>query len=375
MSTTRLQEVQICFGFGKQTDIATANLVAAMWRLKKLNAQLANPKLNTENDAEEYGKGHEFATQTFKTSWDTGGTLEKYLSAEMAAWAMCFGLGKVTKAGTTNLTVHADGGDLKANLSLAVRVQSAASGSISLNADFPKQKGTSSTSFTFNLTLKNDTPSEVTYSFNSTGPNGWTVSTKPAGQSQATSLTVAAGSTGSLSTSVSPSSDATAGDYPVVVTVSGGGKTAEADLTVTITGSYSLSLSTPDQVLSTTANAGTEKDFVITLTNTGTAPITQITPSATAPTGWKVTFTPATIASLAPGATATQNVTAAILPSSDAIAGDYSITMTATGAEASASQAIRVTVQTPQFWWIAGVVLLLATFAGLYWVFRTYGRR
>jgi len=51
MSTTRLQEVQICFGFGKQTDIATANLVAAMWRLKKLNAQLANPKLNTENDA------------------------------------------------------------------------------------------------------------------------------------------------------------------------------------------------------------------------------------------------------------------------------------------------------------------------------------
>jgi hypothetical protein len=57
MSATRLQELQICFGFGKQTDIATANLVAAMWRLKKLNAQLANPKLNTENDAEEYGKG------------------------------------------------------------------------------------------------------------------------------------------------------------------------------------------------------------------------------------------------------------------------------------------------------------------------------
>src|ERR1035438_10650954 len=82
MSTTRLQEVQICFGFGKQTDIATANLVAAMWRLKKLNAQLANPKLNTENDAEENGKGHEFATTTFKTSWDTGGTLEKYLRSE-----------------------------------------------------------------------------------------------------------------------------------------------------------------------------------------------------------------------------------------------------------------------------------------------------
>ena len=101
MSTTRMQEVLIGFGKGKQTDIATANLVANVWQLKKLNAALANPKLNTENDAEEYGMGHEFATTTFKTSWDISGQIEKYLSAEIAAWAMCFGLGKVVKSGTT----------------------------------------------------------------------------------------------------------------------------------------------------------------------------------------------------------------------------------------------------------------------------------
>ena len=101
MSTTRLQELLIGFGKGKQTDIATANLVANVWQLKKLNAQLANPKLNTENDAEEYGKGHEFPTQTFKTSWDVNGALEKYLGGEIAAWAMAFGLGKVVKSGTT----------------------------------------------------------------------------------------------------------------------------------------------------------------------------------------------------------------------------------------------------------------------------------
>jgi len=101
MSTTRLQELLIGFGKGKQTDIATANLVASIWQSKKLNAQLANPKLNTENDADEYGKGNEFPTQTFKTSWDVSGSLEKYLSAEIAAWAMAFGLGKVVKSGTT----------------------------------------------------------------------------------------------------------------------------------------------------------------------------------------------------------------------------------------------------------------------------------
>ena len=100
MSTTRLQEVQICFGKGKQTDIATAQAAAVMWRFNKLNAALANPKLATENDAEEYGKGHEFPTVTYKTGWDVAGSLEKYLSAEMAAWAMSFGLGKVVKSGT-----------------------------------------------------------------------------------------------------------------------------------------------------------------------------------------------------------------------------------------------------------------------------------
>ena len=99
MSTTRLQEVLICFGKKKQADIATAQAAADMWRFTKLNAALVNPKLATENDAEEYGKGHEFPTATYKTAWDVGVTLEKYLGAEIGAWAVCFGLGKVVKSG------------------------------------------------------------------------------------------------------------------------------------------------------------------------------------------------------------------------------------------------------------------------------------
>ena len=99
--SANIREILIGFGKGKQTDIATANLVANVWQLKKLKAALANPKLNTESDAEEFGKGHEFATQVFKTSWDVAGTIEKYLSSDIAAWAMAFGLGKVVKSGTS----------------------------------------------------------------------------------------------------------------------------------------------------------------------------------------------------------------------------------------------------------------------------------
>ena len=276
-------------------------------------------------------------------------------------------------AATSTITVHANGGDQKSSLAVVVRVESAAAGAVSLTSDFASQQGASSSTFNFNLTLKNDTPTESTYSIAAQGPDGWTVTAKPAGQAQATSLTVAAGSSGSVAVVATPTSDATAADYPVKVTVSGGGKTAEADLTVTITGSYSLTVSTPDQNLATTANAGSEKDFTIQITNGGTAPITAITPTATAPTGWKVTFDPTKLDSL--DTQKQQTVTAKIVPSADAIAGDYNVTMTASGKEANGSVVIRVRVETPQFWWIAGLVLIAATFAGLYWVFRTYGRR
>src|SRR4029077_324339 len=107
--------------------------------------------------------------------------------------------------------------------------------------------------------------------------------------------------------------------------------------------------------------------------NSGSAPVTNVTMTASAPTGWKVEFDATTVASIPAGETA--NVTAPITPTSDAIAGDYSMTITSKGTEASADTDIRVRVETPQFWWIVGVVLIVGVFAGLYWVFRKYGRR
>jgi len=94
-----IREKLIGFGKARQADIATANTVANIWRLNKLNTTFANPRLNTENDAAELGKGHEFATEVFKTSWDVSGQIEKYLSSDFAAWAMGFGLGKAVKTG------------------------------------------------------------------------------------------------------------------------------------------------------------------------------------------------------------------------------------------------------------------------------------
>jgi len=275
--------------------------------------------------------------------------------------------------GASTIRVVATGASGQDTLPLSIRVAEAAAGDVTLTSDFPELKGPSTASFTFNLTLTNGTATEASFSMDASGPDGWTVAAKPAGQAQATSTVVPAGGNTSIVVSVTPAADVAAGSFPITVTVSGAGKTVTSNLTVTITGTYSIAVSTPDKVLSTTANAGSAKPFQVTVTNTGTAPVTAVTPSASAPTGWTVTFAPEAVPSIAPNDT--QTLTATITPSADAIAGDYELTITAKGAEATDNVTIRVRVETPQVWWIAGVVLIVAVFAGLYWVFRTYGRR
>ncbi len=276
-------------------------------------------------------------------------------------------------SGSKTITVNANGGGQTDSLQLTVKVEAAAGGDVTLKTDFPELKGTSASTFNFGITLKNGTTSQATYAISATGPDGWTITAKPSSSQQATSTVVDAGNSTTLSLAASPPTDIQAGTYPITLSVSGGGKTASVDVAVTITGSYSLSVSTPDAVLSTAANAGQEKTFSLTITNGGTAAVTGIEPNATTPTGWKVTFDPAKIESLDPGKT--QTVIAKIVPSGDAITGDYNVTMTAPGTEASGNTVIRVRVDTPGFWMLIGGALILAVFAGLYWVFRTYGRR
>jgi uncharacterized membrane protein len=279
-----------------------------------------------------------------------------------------------TKATEGRLVVVArDAAGTTARLPLDITIASAASGSVTLTSDYPGLKGPSTSTFTFSLQLKNGTPNEATFALDAVGPDGWTVTAKPQGKDQATSATVPAGGSTTITLTAEAPSDVQAGTFPIEASATGAGQTAKADVTVEITGTYRLTVSTPDQVLSAAANAGTEKDVPLTVNNSGTAPVTGVALSASTPTGWKVTFDPAALDSVDAGQTAT--VTAKIVPSADAIAGDYEMTVTAKGAEASDDVQLRIRIETPQLWWIAGIALIVLVFAGLAWVFRRYGRR
>jgi uncharacterized membrane protein len=278
-----------------------------------------------------------------------------------------------TATGASAITVTATGLGQTATLQLDLTVKPS-TGDVTLTTDFPSLKGASNTSFSFNLTLTNNTPQDLTFAVDAQGPDGWTVTAQLTGQTQAASAIVKAGSTSGVSVTAKPPDSVAAGQYPISVVATAGAKQIKQDLQVEITGSYSLAMSTPNQVLSASGSAGHDTQQQLTITNGGTAPITNVVITASAPTNWKIAFDQPTTASIAPNQTVT--ITATITPSADAIAGDYQVTFNATSDQQStASSDIRFTVQTSLEWAIIGGALIVLVFVGLWWVFKRYGRR
>jgi uncharacterized membrane protein len=286
-----------------------------------------------------------------------------------------------TTTKTARIAVTGSSGSLSDRLALTVGVNTEAGGSVDLKTDFPALQGPASGTFSFSLTLSNNTPQDLTFALSAQGPAGWTVTAHPSSQEQASSTTVNAGSTATVSVSANPPDAVTAGDYPITVTASSGPQTVDAKLGVTIVGDYKLTLTTPDGRLNANGTAGSQISRSLSIHNDGSAPLNGVKVSATPPNGWKVTFSPSdTIDQVAPGQDG--QVTALITPSGDAVAGDYVVSFSASAASegssgnaATASQEIRVTVETSLVWGLVGLLLIAAVLAGLFWVFRTYGRR
>jgi uncharacterized membrane protein len=277
-------------------------------------------------------------------------------------------------ADTYRVTVQASAGSERVTLPIGVRVAEEVAGSVTLEAEFPSLRGAADTMFTFDLNLTNDTAEETTFSLEAAGgAEGWQLTARPSGQAQASTATVAPGESAGVTLEVDPPDDTPAGTYPVGIRAVGGGNEAVAELQVEITGDFAISLTTPDERLNATVVAGGSTQLQMVVLNEGTAPLVGVTLTATPPAQWDVTFEPASVEQIAPGESAT--VTATIVPSGDAVAGDYAVNMRAEVPEANDSVEIRTTVETSLLWGAIGIALIIATFAGLAWLFRRYGRR
>ncbi len=276
-------------------------------------------------------------------------------------------------AGTYTITVVAKGERQTVRFPLEVVVKEKAPARLSLKVDLPTLRGAPTTTFRFNLTLRNEGDEDLSVNLSADTMPGLGVSFKSVGK-EVTAVPLNANGTKSVTLEVRPLVDLPAGTYPITVLAQGGEASATLEVAVEITGQPNLTITTPDQRLSLDAYAGKETSFKFLVRNTGTAPAHDISLNASEPSGWKVRFDPDNIPELPVDNEVT--VTAYVTPSDQAIAGDYMVTVRASAQNVrTASTDFRVTVRTSTLWGLVGIVLIAVAVLVVALAVMRFGRR
>ncbi len=164
------------------------------------------------------------------------------------------------------------------------------------------------------------------------------------------------------------------GEYKITFEVGSGEMKDSVELKAVITARYFLALIPSAERLDTKAKAGKDNYFSVELGNLGTAAVDNINFSSTKPQGWTIEFTPDKVDLLE--AIDTQTIDVNIKPPPETIAGDYMVTIRASGAQTSSDKLdIRVTVETPTIWGWVGVGIILIVIIGLVVIFMRFSRR
>jgi len=281
---------------------------------------------------------------------------------------------KDAPTGTNTLTVSAEGPSTKVSLPVAVTIAKDLPAKVSLQPQLPELRGSSKSSFEFQVAVKNESGKRILASLGAQAPQNFDATfTEVYGSQELTAIPIEPGQSKDVKLKVRPPNTAGAGRYPVTMRVNAEDATATTDLVLEITGQPKLELSGREGLLSTRANAGQEASIPVVIANTGTAPAEQIELSATAPSGWKVTFDPKQVDRIAPNDF--KEVQALVTPTEKSIAGDYMTTVRAAARGESASSTFRVQVATSTLWGIVSVAIIGVALLVMVGAVVVFGRR
>jgi uncharacterized membrane protein len=276
--------------------------------------------------------------------------------------------------GTQTITVAAQGNATNLQLPINVTLAKDLPAKLTLTPQLPDLRGTSKSSFEYQLGIKNDSGKKLTVSLSAQGPQNFDTSfTEQYGTQELKAVPVDAGQSKDVKLKVTPPNTAAAGDYKIIARVAAEDASATADLAMTITGQPKLEISGREGLVSTRASAGKESTVPVIVTNIGTAPADDIQLTGSTPSGWKITFDPKTVDRIAPNDN--KEVQALITPTEKAIAGDYVTTVRASARGESASTNFRVTVTTSTMWGIAGVGIIGVALLVMVGAVARFGRR
>ncbi len=277
---------------------------------------------------------------------------------------------------TTVITLAAVSKEGQASLPLTVKVtaEEAVSTEGEFTADYPEQQGSSSASFSFSTSLKNNSSENAVYALSAEGlPEGWNASFTPSGASQTASVPVDAGASSSITVAVSPAQDVQKGEYTFNAVASSGTETLKLPLTVSITGTYGIRLSTPSGNLRSKAYAGEPAKIALQIDNTGNVDLMNVTLSSTVASDWNAEFSEETIDRIEAGSS--KEVTVTITPSQDATIGEYIAEIKASTKEASSISDLDISIQNHTAWGLIAVAIIAALILGLLVIIRKFGRR
>jgi uncharacterized membrane protein len=282
---------------------------------------------------------------------------------------------KTAAIGTQQLTVSTSGGTGQPlELPIAVTLAKDLPAKLTLTPQLPELRGTSKSSFEYQLTIKNDSGKKLTVSLSAKTPPNFDASfTEQYGTQEVKAVPIDPGQSKDVKLKVTPPNTAAVGSYKVTARIGAEDAVATTELGLDITGQPKLDVSGREGLVSTRASAGLQKSVPVVITNTGTAPAEDVQLSGSAPSGWKVEFKPTSVDRIAPNSS--KEVQALITPTEKAIAGDYVTTVRAAARGESASADFRVTVTTSTMWGIAGVGIIGVALLVMVGAVARFGRR
>lgn len=254
---------------------------------------------------------------------------------------------------------------------------------VEIAADYSRLQGVVTDTFTFQLNLTYYGASTRDFALKITAPSGWDTYCIPPYQEgmKISSITVEPTTSSDTNTAyVSLQAKAPSwpipgpGEYPIKLEAISGSITGSINLTVVITASFAMQMAPVSGLYNTSARANQGTVYSVELTNTGTAPITNINFYSDKAQGWKVGVGPvARIDSLESGGQQTIDLT--IIPPAKTIVGDYYITFWAEAAQVSSNLQIRVTVEAPTLGGIIGLIMIVVAAGGLGFIYVRFRRR
>ncbi len=250
-------------------------------------------------------------------------------------------------------------------------LQAQSNSSSSLTARLLNVEAPTNETFRYNGVLSNGN-SLRNYSLSANLPAGWQITYRVEGIA-VTSLQMDANTSKDISFEITCPISTKPGTYKIPVTAIASNDTLKLDLEAVVKGSYAVELTTASGRLSDEIVAGSSKEILMVVKNTGTLPLNNLELSSQLPSKWETSFAQSTIEQLQPGQQADIKVTLKVPEKT--IAGDYVTKMTVRSTANSSEAAIRIMVKTSLLSGWIGLVIILASVGLIYLLIRKYGRR